>query len=161
MPNICLDRCRRLSDCWKGPLASQLSATLGREHVRDLLREITDELREEVAKDQWAPETSSQSLSTKLSAGSSRGQPCAQPSLRRVVNATGVMIHTNLGRAPLAREAIEAVSEVAAHYSNLEYDLTRGERGQRETHCQELLARLAGSEAAVVANNNAAAVLLC
>jgi L-seryl-tRNA(Ser) seleniumtransferase len=84
----------------------------------------------------------------------------SQPSLRRVINATGVIIHTNLGRAPLAVEAVKAVSEAAAHYSNLEYDLQRGGRGTRETHCQGLLARLAGSEAAVVANNNAAAVLL-
>jgi len=84
----------------------------------------------------------------------------SQPSLRRVVNATGVIIHTNLGRAPLARQAVEAISETAAGYSNLEYELKQGQRGKRETHCQELLSRLAGSEAATVANNNAAAVLL-
>src|SRR5262249_7333494 len=89
-----------------------------------------------------------------------RAARCAQPSLSRVINSTGVIIHTNLGRAPLPSEAIEAVSDVAAHYSNLEYDLSQGERGHRETHCESLLARLAGSEAAVVANNNAAAVLL-
>src|SRR5205085_8593785 len=71
-----------------------------------------------------------------------------------------VILHTNLGRAPLAGEAIDALSDVAAHYSNLEYDLERGERGQREAHCQERLARLASSEAALVVNNNAAAVLL-
>jgi L-seryl-tRNA(Ser) seleniumtransferase len=81
-------------------------------------------------------------------------------SLRRVINATGVIIHTNLGRAPLAKEAAAAISELACHYSNLEFDIESGERGHRESHCQELLARLAGSEAAVVANNNAAAVLL-
>jgi len=70
------------------------------------------------------------------------------------------LIHTNLGRAPLASQAIDAVAEVGATYSNLEYDLIRGERGKRETHCQELLSRLAGSEAAVLVNNNAAAVML-
>ncbi|HKX31030.1 MAG TPA: L-seryl-tRNA(Sec) selenium transferase [Blastocatellia bacterium] len=86
--------------------------------------------------------------------------PVSRPSLRRVVNATGVIIHTNLGRAPLARAAVEAMAEVGSHYSNLEYDLDRGERGSREHHCQQLLARLAGSEAALVVNNNAAAVLL-
>lgn len=89
-----------------------------------------------------------------------RAERAARHSLRRVINATGVIIHTNLGRAPLARPAIEAVSEIAASYSNLEYDLDRGERGKRESHCQELLARLTASEAATVANNNAAAVLL-
>src|SRR5262249_23640885 len=76
------------------------------------------------------------------------------------INATGVIIHTNLGRAPLAQEAIDAVVEVAANYSNLEYDLDAGQRGRRETHCQQLLSRLIGSEDAIVANNCAAAVLL-
>src|SRR6185369_14835945 len=88
------------------------------------------------------------------------GDQAAQPSLRRVINATGVIIHTNLGRAPLAREAIDALTEVAANYSNLAYDLELGERGHREAHCQERLARLVRSEAAIVVNNNAAAVML-
>jgi len=141
--------------------SAELSATLGREQVRDLLREITDELREEVGKDQWASETTSQAFVDEVERRlQSRAALRARPSLQRVVNATGVVIHTNLGRAPLSSNATKAVSEVAAHYSNLEYDLARGERGRRETHCQELLARLTGSEAAVVANNNAAAVLL-
>jgi L-seryl-tRNA(Ser) seleniumtransferase len=82
------------------------------------------------------------------------------PSLRRVVNATGVLVHTNLGRAPLAEAAIARVVEVAGGYSNLEYDLVRGERGSRQDHLAELLARLTGAEAALVVNNNAAAVLL-
>jgi L-seryl-tRNA(Ser) seleniumtransferase len=82
------------------------------------------------------------------------------PSLRRVVNATGVLVHTNLGRAPLAEAAIARVVEVAGGYSNLEYDLARGERGSRQDHLAELLARLTGAEAALVVNNNAAAVLL-
>jgi L-seryl-tRNA(Ser) seleniumtransferase len=82
------------------------------------------------------------------------------PSLRRVVNATGVLVHTNLGRAPLAEEAIARVVEVAGGYSNLEYDLARGERGSRQNHLAELLARLTGAEAALVVNHNAAAVLL-
>ncbi len=83
-----------------------------------------------------------------------------RPSLRRVINATGVIIHTNLGRAPLAPSAIAAVAEVAANYSNLEYDVNAGQRGKRETHCQALLSRLIGSEDASVVNNCAAAVLL-
>ena len=82
------------------------------------------------------------------------------PSLRRVINATGVLVHTNLGRAPLAEAAIARVVEVAGGYSNLEYDLARGERGSRQDHLGELLARLTGAEAALVVNNNAAAVLL-
>jgi L-seryl-tRNA(Ser) seleniumtransferase len=82
------------------------------------------------------------------------------PSLRRVINATGVLVHTNLGRAPLAEAAIERVVEVAGGYSNLEYDLARGERGSRQDHLADLLARLTGAEAALVVNNNAAAVLV-
>jgi L-seryl-tRNA(Ser) seleniumtransferase len=83
-----------------------------------------------------------------------------RPSLRRVLNATGVLVHTNLGRAPLAEAAIARVVEVGAGYSNLEYDLERGERGSRQDHLAGLLGRLTGAEAALVVNNNAAAVLL-
>src|SRR5207248_2144694 len=80
--------------------------------------------------------------------------------LRRTINATGVIIHTNLGRAPLAQEALERVRAVAAGYSNLEYDLGEGGRGSRQDHVAPILRRLTGAEAALVVNNNAAAVLL-
>ena len=83
-----------------------------------------------------------------------------RPRLRRVLNATGVIVHTNLGRAPLAAEAIARVEEVARGYSNLEYDLTAGARGSRQDHIATILRRLTGAEAALVVNNNAAAVLL-
>jgi L-seryl-tRNA(Ser) seleniumtransferase len=82
------------------------------------------------------------------------------PSLRRVLNATGVLIHTNLGRAPLADAALARVHEVGGGYSNLEYDLERGERGSRQDHLAPLLQLLTGAQAALVVNNNAAAVLL-
>jgi L-seryl-tRNA(Ser) seleniumtransferase len=82
-----------------------------------------------------------------------------RPALRRVLNATGVLVHTNLGRAPLAAAALERVRD-AAGYSNLEYDLSSGSRGSRQDHLGPLLRRLTGAEAAVVVNNNAAAVLL-
>src|SRR6185503_3440755 len=127
----------------------------------NLLREITDELREQLSSAAQSSTLSSETLTEEVERRLIlRAAQCVQPSLRRVINATGVIIHTNLGRAPLALEAVEAVTEAAAHYSNLEYDLMLGERGHRETHCQEILARLTGSEAAVIANNNAAAVLL-
>jgi L-seryl-tRNA(Ser) seleniumtransferase len=82
------------------------------------------------------------------------------PSLRRVLNATGVIVHTNLGRAPLGEAALARVAEVGSGYSNLEYDLDRGERGSRQDHLAGVLRRLTGAEAALVVNNNAAAILL-
>jgi L-seryl-tRNA(Ser) seleniumtransferase len=82
------------------------------------------------------------------------------PRLRRVINATGVIVHTNLGRAPLAGAALDQVVDAARGYSNLEYDLDEGGRGSRQSHVAELVARLTGAEAALVVNNNAAAVML-
>ncbi|MEO8290730.1 MAG: L-seryl-tRNA(Sec) selenium transferase [Gaiellaceae bacterium] len=82
------------------------------------------------------------------------------PRLRRVLNATGVVVHTNLGRAPLSQEALDRVLAVGRGYSNLEYDLESGERGSRQDHAAPLLRELTGAEAALVVNNNAAAVLL-
>ncbi|PSR24265.1 MAG: L-seryl-tRNA(Sec) selenium transferase [Sulfobacillus thermosulfidooxidans] len=84
----------------------------------------------------------------------------SRPSLRPVLNATGVMIHTNLGRSPLPDEIMEAVKMVAMGYSTLEYDLSHGRRGSRHDHVAQVLAELVGSEAAMVVNNNAAAVLI-
>src|SRR5689334_17644931 len=84
----------------------------------------------------------------------------ARVSLRRVLNATGVIVHTNLGRAPLADAARKALARVAEGYSNLELDLERGVRGSRHAHVERLLRELTGAEAAIVVNNGAAAVLL-
>jgi L-seryl-tRNA(Ser) seleniumtransferase len=105
-----------------------------------------------------------------IQAGGDPGDPVAAaraelerlrvPSLRRVLNATGVIVHTNLGRAPLARAALERAVEVGSGYSNLELDLDTGARGSRQDHVAEALRRLTGAEAALVVNNNAAAVLL-
>jgi L-seryl-tRNA(Ser) seleniumtransferase len=83
-----------------------------------------------------------------------------QPSLRRVLNATGVIVHTNLGRAPLAEDAVRAVTDTAGGYSNLEYELDAGRRGSRQEHVEGLLRELTGAEAALVVNNCAAAVLV-
>jgi len=83
-----------------------------------------------------------------------------QPQLRRVINATGVVIHTNLGRSPLHPSALQHMMDVARTYSNLEYDLDLGERGSRYTHVEGILCRLSGAESAMVVNNNAGAVLL-
>ncbi|MFL5595778.1 MAG: L-seryl-tRNA(Sec) selenium transferase [Gemmatimonadaceae bacterium] len=84
----------------------------------------------------------------------------SRPSLRRVINCTGVVLHTNLGRAPLADSAISAITQVAQGFSNLEYDLDSGQRGSRYSHCVGLLTRLTGAEDALVVNNCAAAMVL-
>ena len=144
------------------PAAERLSEVLSRDRVRDLLREILEDMRKQIANGQFQARQQAASflieeIERRLE---TRANASVQPSLKRVVNATGVILHTNLGRAPLADEAIEAIAEVASHYSNLEYDLSEGRRGARESHCQQVLARLAGSESAIVTNNNAAAVML-
>ena len=84
----------------------------------------------------------------------------ARPSLRRVINATGVVLHTNLGRAPLAPDVLKHIAEIAGGYSNLEFDLTCGERGSRYEHVEKILCQITGAESALVVNNNAGAVLL-
>jgi len=146
------------------PTAVALAAQIGRDRVRDLLREICDDFRSQIADGRGAspapdvdPELLPTILENRLKV---RAGQLLKPSLRRVINATGVLIHTNLGRAPLAQPAIDAVSEIAAGYSNLEFDLETGERGRRDSHCASLIARLAAAEAAAVTNNNAAAVML-
>jgi L-seryl-tRNA(Ser) seleniumtransferase len=83
-----------------------------------------------------------------------------RPHLRRVVNATGVVLHTGLGRAPLSADAVEAITDIAGAYSNLEYDLDTGRRGDRQEHTRALLRELTGAEDALVVNNNAAATFL-
>ena len=89
-----------------------------------------------------------------------RLQALENTSPRPIINATGVILHTNLGRAPLSQETILAMDAVAKGYSNLEFDLTTGKRGSRQVHIESLLCQLTGAEAAIVVNNNAAAVLL-
>ncbi len=90
----------------------------------------------------------------------SRAQALAQPSLRPVINASGVILHTNLGRAPVSDEAAGAMDLVSKGYCNLEFDLDSGARGSRHVHIEQLLCQLTGAEAALVVNNNASAVLL-
>jgi L-seryl-tRNA(Ser) seleniumtransferase len=132
-----------------------LVATLGHPAVVEAVRQTLDRIRGEILA--GAPCPTSAAIEAEL-LGRLRGD--AAGSLRPVVNATGVVIHTNLGRAPLSSGAIAAMGEVARGYASLEFDLEGGERGDRYDHAAAALCRLTGAEAAVVVNNNAAAVLL-
>jgi L-seryl-tRNA(Ser) seleniumtransferase len=129
----------------------------GRPAVVKALRSALDALRSRAAASATGLEAAVEALGRDVA---ERLEAARRPSLRRVVNATGVVVHTNLGRAPLSPDAAARVAEIAASYSNLEYDLDRGARGDREAHAESRLRDLLGVEATVVVNNCAAAVLL-
>ena len=149
------------------PAMDKLLVLLAREadlaaRPRALLKVATERSLEQVRRDIWAgtlgpDDLEHEALLSRLTAMVRRG---IRPGFRRVLNATGVVVHTNLGRSLLAPEAIEAVARADAHYSNLEFDLATGKRGSRYSHVESLLTRLTGAEAALVVNNNAAAVFL-
>jgi L-seryl-tRNA(Ser) seleniumtransferase len=132
-----------------------LVARIGHGAVMETIRSELDRTRRDILSGAPCPpaEEIERGLVLRLEAAS-RG------SLRTVVNATGVVVHTNLGRAPLSEEAIEAMARAARGYTNLEYDLAKGERGDRYGHAEGSLCRLSGAEGAVVVNNNASAVML-
>lgn len=149
------------------PGVKALEAEFGRLAITDALREAAGTLRASLAAG-GGPGLAAGDLPASVEAAAAFIERLAQrllleagrPSLRRVINATGVVVHTNLGRAPLADAAVARVRDVAVSYSNLEYDLDAGRRGHRDTHAEALLKRLLAVEAAVVVNNNAAATLL-
>ncbi|THB66601.1 MAG: L-seryl-tRNA(Sec) selenium transferase [Desulfovibrio sp.] len=134
-------------------------AALPRPMVKDLINEYLDGLRREVGVGRI---TDSAALSLdSLGPDMARFvREKSRPSFRRVLNATGVVVHTNLGRSLLSKAAMRAVAETNEHYANLELDLATGKRGSRYSHVESLLTRITGAEAALVVNNNAAAVLL-
>jgi L-seryl-tRNA(Ser) seleniumtransferase len=142
------------------PAIRGLEALFGHAVIVDALRAETDAMRRLIASRAAAPSNPDAAAASIEQGVTARVEQLVAPSLRRVVNATGVIIHTNLGRAPLSRGAVSRVVELAAGYSNLEFDLEEGDRGARDTHAERLLCRLTGAESAVVANNNAAATML-
>jgi len=143
------------------PAVAAAARRHGRDRVTEAARQAADELRARLRRrEPKVPESEAAAaewIEHRIIALLAAGLAL---SLTRVINATGVVLHTNLGRAPLAAEAIGCVAEVAAGYANLEYDLDAGERGHRHVHAERLLTSLTGAEAALVANNNAAATLL-
>jgi L-seryl-tRNA(Ser) seleniumtransferase len=137
------------------PAAARAAQELSRAVVADAAREELSYRRAAIATGAPAP-----TLDEVVSAALRRAYAALKPSLRPVINATGVIIHTNLGRAPLSDAAIAAMEAVSRGYSNLEFDLDAGMRGSRHEHVESLLRRATGAEAAMAVNNNAAALLL-
>ena len=137
------------------PAIEVMLAVGGRSLAVDAIRAVLDEAREMILAGGTCP---AEDVLARQAVR--RLRVLARPTLRPVINATGVVIHTNLGRAPLSEAALEAMAAVGRAYSNLEYDLDAGQRGSRYVHANDLLCRLTGAEAALVVNNNAGAVLL-
>jgi L-seryl-tRNA(Ser) seleniumtransferase len=145
------------------PRLAEYSKSMDRDQLVLLLREVLSAVRAQIT----APQSVNPSVNvTSLDFDSieeliaAEADRMLQPSLQPVINATGVILHTNLGRAPLSAAIVDAIKNAATQYSNLEYTLASGARGKRDDHTRELLARLTGAEDAIVVNNCAAAVLL-
>ncbi|MFW5671612.1 MAG: L-seryl-tRNA(Sec) selenium transferase, partial [Acetivibrio ethanolgignens] len=131
----------------------------GRELVIEATHMEMDELRRLIG--DCEDEGEVRGLITNLAASiTERIEKMLQPNMRRVINATGTILHTNLGRAPISQEHMKHIGEIATGYSNLEYNLREGHRGERYSHFEELLCKITGAEAAMAVNNNAAAVML-
>lgn len=137
--------------------ASALSDRYGRPLTLDAIRLTLDEVRGGL---KAAPQSAAPETEAILSRAEAHLSAWTKPSLLAVINATGVILHTNLGRAPLSRATISAMNEVAEGYSNVEFELATGKRGERFTHAESILQTLTGAQAALVVNNNASAVLL-
>jgi L-seryl-tRNA(Ser) seleniumtransferase len=139
------------------PLLAELATRVSRALIVDAARTVLERIRHDISKglamDAAEPHVIGEQIAREIAR-------LLRPSLRGVINATGVILHTNLGRAPLAEAAIEQVRQTAGQYTNLEYDVIAGTRGRRDTHTSALLARLTRAEGACVVNNNAAAVFL-
>ncbi len=138
---------------------SEIAEQLGRIPrviVVDAVRASVDDVRERIL----AGAEIEPSVEDIVKDAVARAELAMRPSLRPVINATGIIVHTNLGRSILSKAAVRAVQDVASSYSTLEYDVESGERGSRHVHVESLLCRLTGAEAAMAVNNNAAAVML-
>ncbi len=142
------------------PRIVALEAAHGHAATTAALRQAADALRSHIAGSADAPANHEAAAQWIESAAAPRLASDFRGSLRPAINATGVVIHTNLGRAPLARSALERITTVAQGYCNLEYDLEAGRRGSRTVHAERLLTSLTGADAALVVNNNAAATML-
>jgi L-seryl-tRNA(Ser) seleniumtransferase len=137
------------------PQIASLEAECPRTYIVNLIRKQLEEARRTIEAGMKCPTIDEIAMSLLKYIGE-----IVSTRLRPVINATGVILHTNLGRAPLSKKAISAMSDVSIGYSNLEFDVVKGVRGSRQTHIERLLCEVTGAEAGLVVNNNAAAVLL-
>ena len=147
----------KVDDLLKSPVLTAACETLAPQTVTDAVRRVLEDLRAGVLSGEISELPAVEDLCRRIVAIARQE---SLPSLRGVINGTGVVLHTNLGRACLSKRAARAVAEVAGNYSTLEYDLSTGGRGLRYSHVEDLLKKLTGAESALVVNNNAAAVLL-
>lgn len=157
MANELLRKIPKVDDILKHKDWKRLIQHYSEDIAKDALRECLDELRLNIREGKAA---SVPPISDIISAAQKRVALITTPRLKRVINGTGVIIHTNLGRSLLAQKAIDAIVNAASYYTNLEYDLKKGARGDRYEHCTFILKRLTGAESALVVNNNAGAVFL-
>ena len=155
--NELLRKIPKVDELLRTPALAEAIEMYGDRAVAEAIREELGELRQGILARQtdFVPQ-----WDTLCRQVSKRVQRNAMPSFRRVINGTGILLHTNLGRACLSEKAARAVYEASCGYSNLEYDLQTGKRGSRYSHVEDILCRLTGAESALVVNNNAAAVLL-
>src|SRR5487761_519775 len=141
----------------KRPKIAELTQQAGREFAVEITRRVLADMREQAGRGRESMSVDAANIEAQIA---ERIEHELAPSLRSVINATGVVLHTNLGRAPIGKSAAEHLGATATRYSNLEYDLAAGTRGKRDVHTNKLLAELVGAESAIVVNNNAAAVFL-
>jgi len=150
-----------ISELLQSESAKRIEAKTGANHLTGLARTAVESLRREIIESEKSEHSSRENLLTKAETILENiFQAEQKKKLQKVVNATGVIIHTNLGRAPLSEKAVEAIAENAARYCNLEYDLETGKRGRRGESAEKLLAEITGAESALVVNNCAAACIL-
>jgi L-seryl-tRNA(Ser) seleniumtransferase len=143
----------------KSPVIREISPPYSHNLILKAINEVLEEFRDEI-KNGKAMDSSDLALERVSSAVVERLKLLDQPSLKPVINATGVVVHTNLGRSILPEQALEKFRQIAGGYSNLEYDLRKGERGSRYSHVESILLEITSAEGAMAVNNNAAAVLV-
>ena len=155
--NQLLRQIPKVDSLCQAPALAEVREAYGEKAVTEAVRQVIAALRQEILADKITALPEDETLCAQIRERVIRN---ALPSLRTVINGTGIILHTNLGRACLSEKAAQAARDAARRYSNLEYDIPKGQRGSRYVHVESQLCRLTGAESALVVNNNAAAVLL-